>query len=40
LKIVQRTELRQRLRGSDDGDDDVGGPAVIAVNGGDDAGDE
>ena len=26
--------------GSDDGNDDVGGPAVIVVNAGDDAGDE
>jgi hypothetical protein len=26
--------------GSDDGDDNVNGPAVIAVNDGDDAGDE
>jgi hypothetical protein len=43
LKIVWHVAYRAPTDsgyGSDDGDDDVGGPAVITVNDGDDADDE
>ena len=40
LKVVWRIQSSDSGYSSDDGDDDVGGPAVIAVNDGDDAGDE
>ena len=39
LALAHRSQSSDSGYGSDDGDDDVGGPAVIAVNDGDDADD-